>query len=329
MFLFEPLLDANEPPSETMQLPVIMSSGAPQYDTLYYFIYWFSIVFFVAIVGAMFYFVWKYRRRPGVKAAPTVDSTKLELFWTIVPFFLIIVLFHVSFDHYIKNAIASENALEIRVRGKRWGWSFQYPNGSGEDQQLTLPVNRPVRLVMSSADVLHSFFIPAMRLKRDTVPGMYSQLAFTPTVKGEAQVFCAEYCGAGEKAGSGGHYAMLAKINVVSQEEYDKHLDELDKLPKGLNEAEWGKQIVTKAGCYTCHSVDGSKGTGPSYKGLFGRQEAMLDGKSYTADENYIKESILKPQAKIVAGYENGNMPAFYFKEPQLEAIIAYLKTVK
>jgi cytochrome c oxidase subunit II len=329
MFLFEPLIDANEPPSDTMQLPVIMSSGAPGYDFLFYAIYWFSVVFFVAIVGATVYFVWKYRRRPGVKAAPTVDSTKLELLWTIIPFFMIIVMFHMSFDQYIKNAVASENSLEIRVRGKRWAWDFTYPSGQGEAQELWLPVNKPVKLVMSSADVLHSFYIPSMRLKHDTVPGMYSQLAFTPTMLGEAQVFCAEYCGAGEKEGSGGHYAMLAKIRVVTEAEYKKHLDDLDKPPAGMKPEEWGKQIATKSGCFTCHSVDGSKGTGPSYKGLFGRQEAMADGKSYLADENYIKESILVPKAKIVAGYENGNMPSFYFKEPQLDALIAYLKTVK
>jgi cytochrome c oxidase subunit II len=327
MFLFEPLIDANEPPSDTMQLPVIMSSGAPSYDFLFYGIYWFSVVFFVAIVGAMFYFVWKYRRRPGVKAAPTVDSTKLELFWTIIPFFMTIVLFHVSFDQYIKNAVASENALEIRVRGKRWSWDFQYPNGESEAQELWLPVGKPVKLVMSSADVLHSFYIPAMRMKRDTVPGMYSQIAFTPTVLGEAQVFCAEYCGAGEKEGSGGHYSMLAKIKVVTQAEWDKHME--FPPPVGKTPAEWGKEIATKSGCFTCHSVDGSKGTGPSYKGLFGRQEAMTDGKSFSVDENYLKESILVPKAKIVAGYENGNMPSFYFKEPQLDALIAYIKSVK
>jgi cytochrome c oxidase subunit II len=327
---FVPLLDANEAPSDTTQLPVIMSSTATQYDALFYFIYWFSIVFFVAIVGAMFYFVWKYRRRPGVKAAPTVDSTKLELFWTIIPFFLCILLFHISFDVYIKNAIASESALEIRVRGKRWGWSFQYPNGSGEDQVLYLPVNKPVRLVMSSSDVLHSFFIPSMRLKKDTVPGMYSQLAFTPSRVGEAQVFCAEYCGAGANdGGGGGHYGMLAMIKVVTQAEYDKHMADVDKPKEGQTIAQWGEEIVKQAGCPTCHSVDGTKGTGPSYKGLFGRQEAMTDGKSYQADENYIKESILQPKAKIVQGYENGNMPAFYFKDNKIEAIIAYIKTVK
>jgi cytochrome c oxidase subunit II len=292
-----------------------------QYEGLYYFIYWFSVVFFVGIVATMFYFVWKYRRRPGVKAAPTKDSTKLELTWTIIPFFLTIVLFHVSFDVYIHNAIASENAMEIRVRGKRWSWDFQYPNGEGEASTLYLPVNKPVKLVMSSADVLHSFYIPAFRLKKDTVPGMYSQLSFTPTRTGEAQVFCAEYCGAGEKAGSGGHYSM-------SQEEYDKHMQEISG-PGTRTPVAWGEEIVKKSGCLTCHSLDGSAGTGPSYKGLFGKQENFADGSNGTADENYIRESILRPQAKIVKGYENGNMPPFVFTDAKLDAIIAYLKTVK
>jgi cytochrome c oxidase subunit II len=328
MNLFEPLLDAKEPPSDTLQLPVIMSTGGAHYDALYTFIYWFSVVFFVGIVGATAFFTWKYRRRPGVRAAPTKDSTKLELVWTIIPFFLIIVLFHLSFDVYIHNAIASENALEVRVRGKRWGWDFQYPNGEGEAAMLYLPVNKPVKLVMSSADVLHSFFIPAFRLKRDTVPGMYSQLAFTPTREGEAQVFCAEYCGAGAKAGAGGgHYGMLGIIRVVSQAEFDKHMIEISG-PGTKTAAQWGEELVKKSGCYTCHSVDGTAGTGPSYKGLFGRNEMLTTG-PLLVDENYLRESILRPNAKIVKGYENGNMPPFVFTDAKLDAIIAYLKTVK
>ncbi len=328
MLLFQPLLDAKEPPSDTTQLPVIMSSAGAGYDALYYFIYWFSVVFFVGIVGAMLYFVWKYRRQKGVKAAPTKDSTKLELTWTIIPFFMIIVMFHVSFDFYIHNAVASENALEVRVRGQRWNWNFQYPNGEGEGSVLYLPVNKPVKLVMSSSDVIHSFFVPAFRMKRDTVPGMYSQIAFTPTREGEAQVFCAEYCGAGEKPGSGGHYSMAAIIKVVSQAEYDKHMQEIsgpgDKKPE-----EWGKELVQKSGCYTCHSVDGSAGTGPTYKGIFGRKENLSDGSSVDVDENYLRESILRPNAKVVKGFENGNMPPFVFTDAKLDAIIAYLKTVK
>jgi cytochrome c oxidase subunit II len=332
--LFEPLIDAKEPVSESMQLPATMSSGAAQYDSLYYGIYWFSVVFLVGITGTMLYFVWKYRRRPGVKAAPTKDSTLLELVWTIPPIIMIVPMFHLSFDQYIKNATAAEDALEVRVRGARWNWSFQYPNGESEGSELWLPVNKPVRLVMSSSDVLHSFFVPTFRLKRDTVPGMYSQLAFTPTVIGEAQVYCAEYCGAAEGNGSGaghasGHYSMYAKIRVVSPEDYQKHMEDLEKGDPTDKPESRGEKLVKKSGCLTCHSLDGSAGTGPSYKGIFGHKGVLANGEAYTADENYIRESILRPNAKIVKGFENGNMPPFVFKDNKLDDIIAYMKTLK
>ncbi|MFO0666172.1 MAG: cytochrome c oxidase subunit II [Polyangiaceae bacterium] len=326
--LLEPLIDAKEPVSDTMQLPAAMSTGAAGYDSLYYFVYWFSVVFLVGVTGAMLYFVVKYRRKKGVSAAPTVDSTALELGWTIAPLFFIVALFHMSFSGYIANATAAEGAMEVRVRGSRWSWSFQYPNGESESSTLYVPVNKPVRLVMSSSDVIHSFYVPAFRLKRDTVPGMYSQIAFTPNRVGEAQVYCAEYCGAGEKPGSGGHYSMYALIKVVSQEEFDKHMQEISG-PGTRTPEEWGKELVAKSGCLTCHSLDGSAGTGPSYKGLYGRKEPLSDGSSVDVDENYVRESILRPSAKIVKGYENGNMPPFVFTDAKLDAIISYLKTVK
>lgn len=326
--LLDPLIDAKEPTSDTMQLPAAMSTGAATYDSLYYFIFWFMIVFMVGVTGALIYFVVKYRRKKGVNAAPTVDSTALELGWTIAPLFFIVALFHMSFSTYISNATASEGAMEVRVRGSRWSWSFQYPNGESEASEIWLPVNKPVRFIMSSSDVLHSFYVPAFRLKRDTVPGMYSQIAFTPNRLGEAQVYCAEYCGAGEKPGSGGHYSMYALIKVVSQEEFDKHMQKISG-PDGKVPEVWGKELVQKSGCLTCHSLDGSAGTGPSYKGLFGRDENLSDGTTVKVEDNYIRESILRPSAKIVKGYENGNMPPFVFTDAKLDAIITYLKTVK
>lgn len=329
--MLQPLQDAHEPASSTFDLPAAMSTGAGGIDALYDFILWFSVAFTVAITGAMLYFVWRYRRRPGVAAAETKDNTLLELSWTVPPLFLCVALFQMSYVEYIKNATASENAIEIRVRGSRWSWAYQYPDGTPEPgDTLYLPVNKPVKLVMSSADVIHSFFVPAFRLKRDTVPGMYSQLAFTPNKLGEAQVFCAEYCGAGEKPGSGGHYSMLSKIKVVTEEEYEKHLTESKKRPSTIaTDAEWGADLYKKKNCFTCHSLDGSAGTGPTFKGVYGRVEQLSGGGTVTVDSNYIRESILKPQAKIVKGFEGGNMPPFVFTDDQVNAIIAYLQTVK
>lgn len=315
------------PQEQTLQLPPAMSTGAADVDWLYYFIYWFSLAFTVAITGTMIYFVLKYKRQKGVKAEPTQDHTKLELFWTITPLIGIVFLFHWGYEAYVKNATAAEGSMEVRVRGKRWSWSFEYPTGDSEPNDLWLPVNKPVKLIISSEDVLHSFYVPAFRAKRDAVPGMYSFLTFTPNQIGEAQVFCAEYCGKD-------HSYMLAKVHVVSEEDYKKHIDELSKMPNEFasmgaeGPAKWGEQLFKKNNCPSCHSVDGSKIVGPSLKGVFGTPQPTNAG-SIVADENYLRESILKPQAKIVTGYENAQMPPFVFKDAQIDALIAYIKSVK
>ncbi|MBL8613662.1 MAG: cytochrome c oxidase subunit II [Myxococcales bacterium] len=316
-----------QPQPATFQLPAQMAVAAEEIDYLYYFVYWFSVVFFVGIVGVSLYFLWKYKRRPGQKPEHVPDPTKLELFWTITPVLFIGYLFHASFSAYIKQATAAEGAMEIRVRARKWAWDFEYPNGSREGGQLYLPVNKPVKLVMSSDDVIHSFYVPAFRAKRDAVPGLYSHLAFTPNVKGEAQVYCAEFCGTS-------HSGMLAKIIVVDEEQYKKHLDELDKMPEKCGEkpctpATWGEQLFVKNGCPSCHSRDGSKSLGPSLKGVFGTPQPIAGSGPVTADENYLRESILRPNAKIVEGYTTVQMPPFVFKDPQVDAIIAYLKTLK
>lgn len=310
-------------PSESFQLPPQMATGAPAVDNLYNIVLWFSIVFTVGITGAMLYFVQKYRRRSkGRNELQVPDLTKLEIFWTVTPVLFIVWLFHIGWETYITNATAAEGALEIRVRGKKWSWTFEYPTGQNEPAELWLPVNKPVKLILSSDDVLHSFFIPAFRLKRDAVPGLYSHLAFTPNVVGEAQVFCAEYCGTS-------HSNMLAKIHVVTEAEYLKHVDELDKAPEGKTPAEWGKDLFVKNGCPTCHSVDGSKSNGPSLKGVFGTSQPIIGSGPTVADENYLRESILRPQAKIVDGYATLQMPLFKLKDPQVDALIAYIKTLK
>jgi len=315
-------------PQPTYQLPAPLSTGAADIDQLYYFIYWFSVVFFVAIIAATAYFSVKYKRRPGVIAEPTKDPTKLELFWTITPLFIVAVLFHLSFAAYIKNATAADGAMEIRVRAKKWAWEFEYPNGSREPGQLYVPINKPLKLILSSEDVIHSFFVPDWRAKRDAVPGLYSHIAVTPNTLGELQVFCTEYCGTS-------HSGMLAKVYVVTQEEYDKHVEKLDIMPEKCGTdvpctpALWGEQLFVKSGCPTCHSRDGSKGNGPSLKGVFGTPQPIVGLGNVTADENYIRESILRPNAKIVEGYGNVQMPPFVFKDPQIDAVIAYIKTLK
>lgn len=324
MFSFQPVQ------SDNFQLPPAMADTAPPIDKAYDFIFWFSVVFTVAITGALLYFVAKYKRKPGVKPEPTGHFMKLELFWTITPTIFIFFLFHAGFTGYIRNATASEGATEIRVRGKKWSWEFEYPTGDREPGELTLELGRPYKMIISSEDVLHSFYIPEFRMKRDAVPGQYSFIQFTPTKAGDAHVFCAEYCGTS-------HSGMLATVKVLPPEQYkewEKKLGGCQGTPEQCEPAKWGERLFVKNGCPTCHGaggtgeIAGSKSPGPKLAGLFGRQEMMTTG-GVMADENYLRESILRPQAKIVAGYTTVQMPPFVMKDQQLDAVIAYIKSLK
>jgi len=169
-------------PEGTVQLPPQLSTIAPEVDDMYYFIYWVSVVFFVAIVAAMFYFMWKYRRRPGHKAKPTGHATALEITWTFAPLILLVVLFHEGFVGYVRGSVAPDEAYEVRVRGMQWNWEFEHRGGVIDALNvLKVPVGEPVQLIMSSSDVLHSFFVPVFRTKRDVVPGMWTSIWFEAT----------------------------------------------------------------------------------------------------------------------------------------------------
>jgi len=306
------------------QLPKAMSSGAPAYDDLYYFIYWFSVVFTVAITAVSAYFIVRYRRKPGDQPEKTlVDMTKLEIFWTVVPILIVPFLFHIGFKDFVTNAVVADGAIEIRVRAKQWLWDFEYPNGMRENNVIKFPIDTPIKMVMSSDDVIHSFYIPEFRLKKDVVPGLYSTLTFTPTVLGEAHVFCAEFCGTS-------HSGMLATVNIVSRAEYDAYIKEGPKKPDDLSEAQWGEKLFTQNGCSVCHSRDGvTKSQCPNLKGIWHRDELLTTNATVHVDENYVQESIRKPQAKIVMGYTNLLMPTFALTDRQIDAIIAYFKTLQ
>jgi cytochrome c oxidase subunit 2 len=329
------------PPPASFDLPPAISSEAADADWLYNFLWWFSMIFWVVITGLMIYWMYKYKRKPGDKLIATGHYPNLEIAWTVIPIFFIIWLFHVGFKAYVKTAMAADDSMEVRVRGQKWFWTFTYPNGRSENNQLYLPVNKPIKFTISASDVLHSFYIPGARMKKDAVPGMYTTMTFTPTELGDTPVYCAEYCGAPDTntapaldgAPLGGHSAMMAWIHIVSQEEFDKMMSEGPKRPDGLTDAQWGAKLYKENACITCHTVDGSKGTGPTWKGMFGQPVALnadLSGgvDSTTVDENYVSESILKPQAKIVKGFAPV-MPPYTLSDKQIDAIIEYQKTLK
>lgn len=318
----------------TFQLPAATSTFAGEIDWLYYFIYWSSLVFFIAIMGVMLWFIVRYRRRQGQDGAigaPTEHATKLELFWTFAPLIFLFFLFDWGFKSYVKASVAPAESITVRVRGMQWNWEFEYDNGMVQLNELLVPVDTPVRLVMSSSDVIHSFFVPEFRIKKDVVPGMFTTQWFEATEKKEVQVFCTEYCGAPEgKEGNVGHSAMLAKVKVVSRKEYDDFLANGPAMPEGMTPVAWGESLYKGNQCNACHGIDGvSQQPAPNFKGLWGRQENLADGNKVQVDENYLKESILYPQKKIVAGYSQVQMPMFRLPDRQLDALIAYIKTLE
>lgn len=320
----------------TVQLPRQMSTLAASIDDMYYFIFWVSVFFFVAIIGVALWCIWKFRASKHPHSTPPGHHDVLELFWTFAPLLLLIPMFHYGFKGYVKAMVAPDDAIEMRVRGKQWAWDFYYPGDTeASPSEMVVPVSRPVKMVMSSQDVLHSFFIPEFRIKRDVVPGMYSSVWFealetTSTynakenkVSGDPlDLFCTEYCGTS-------HSQMLAKIHIVSDADYAAFLEGKDRAPEGKPLAEVGAELFQKNACGTCHTVTGAPLVGPSFKGLFGKSESFADGSSSAVDENYIRQSILQPQAKIVKGYEGKVMPAFVLKDWKIDALIEYIKSVK
>lgn len=301
------------------------SDFAPLVDNIHAWVTILSVFFTIAIVGTAIYFAIKYRKRDGVDhETPRIEGSHLlEFIWTAIP--TVICIFVAGYGYYgfkkIREVPAA--ALEIGVTGRQWAWSFKYANGKevGADD-FTVPVGQAIKLNITSKDVLHSFFVPAMRTKMDAVPGRYTMQWFRPVKTGTYDVFCTEYCGTQ-------HSAMLAKMRVVSEDEFNKWLN--DK-PRPKTPAEIGRGLYVSKACNSCHSLDGSRLVGPSFLNLYGREEKMDDGLKLVADDEYIRESILNAQAKIVEGYPRPSPMPIY--EGQLNAddvanLISFIKTVK
>ncbi len=306
-------------------MPPQGSTVAGEVDQLFDFIYWVSVFFFVAITIATVYFVVKYKRRSDDQLATSQvgHNTLVEATWTFVPLVLVLVMFAWGFRTFLNLTVAPEGAYQVKVTGQKWSWNFTHPDGTVTTGDLHVPANRPVKLLLSSRDVIHSFYVPDFRIKQDAVPGRYTTAWFQAKAAGEHQVFCTEYCGKD-------HSAMLAKVLVLSEEEFDAGKWKVSKPPEGMSVAEWGGQLYNKVGCKACHSVDGSKLVGPSFKGLYGRTEKITGQDPVQVDENYLRESIMDPQAKIVEGYAPA-MPSYkgQLDDAKLDALIAYIKTLK
>ncbi len=301
-------------------LPIQGSKMSQDVDMAWNWVMWISIAFFFLLMVPMVYFCFKYKRKSDDEpTSPVEHSTTLEIAWSVLPLIIVIGLFFVGLKGFLNAVVTPSDSYEIRVQAQKWSWTFIYPDGtvSGE---LYLPKDRKVRLVFSSTDVVHSFFVPAFRVKQDVVPSLYTTLWVQPDHVMDTVLECTQYCGKG-------HSEMLAHVKVVEQAEFDSWLEAQNKVEIT---AEGGKVQFQKFNCATCHGANGEGGQGPKLIGLFGTQ-VDTDKGTVTADENYLRESIMASQAKIVKGYPAGLMPVFQgtMKEKQVDAIIAYIKSLK
>jgi cytochrome c oxidase subunit 2 len=308
--------------AESVFMPPQGTDIAKEYDSLYAFIVWASVISCVLLIGGMIFFALKYKRKTASdKTAYITHNTFLEFLWSFIPFVIFMVVFGWGWSVYHKMRAMPANALEVHVTGKQWAWDFTYKSGKVSTNEFYVPVNTPVKLIMTSVDVIHSFYIPSMRIKQDVVPGKYSALWFEAEKTGDYHVFCTEYCGAA-------HSSMLARMKVVSSEDYEKWLQENDE---GLTLAQRGEKLYVSKTCVACHSTDGAVRVGPTWKGIWGATHEMDDGSKVVVDENYVRESILEPNAKIVKGYQKGQMPSFQGQVSDIEisAIIEFMKGLK
>ena len=305
-------------------LPEQASTVAREVDSAFYFVYWISAFFFVLITGLIVWFAVRYRYRPGIreKADPAPHhNLTLEVAWTVPPTLLVVAFFWVGFRGFMDLVTPPDNSYDVQVTGQKWNWLFTYPGGY-VDPDLHVPVYVPIRLTLSSQDVIHSFFVPAFRVKRDVVPGRYAKAWFQAQKAGEYQLFCAEYCGTS-------HSKMLSKVVVHEPGQFEHWLADASNFLDKMSPEDAGKKLYEQRGCPQCHSVDGKPGTGPTFLGLFGSTQAITAGGAVVADENYIRASILQPAAQVVAGFEPV-MPSFQgrLSDREIDAIIAYLKTL-
>ena len=300
--------------------PPSASTVAVEMDLLYGFIVLVCAFFTVLVAALVVYFTVKYRRRnPDDVGADIHGSLALELTWTFIPFVLSLVMFAWGASLFFRLATPPANAMELFVVGKQWMWKVQHPEGVREINEMHVPIGRPVRITLGSEDVLHDYSIPAFRVKMDAVPGKLTTLWFEATVPGRYHIFCAEYCGTK-------HSGMIGEVIAMPPQDYEVWL--AGGRSTGTA-AQNGERLFSDLACITCHKTD-STGRGPSLLGVFGSQVELTDGHKVTADENYLRESIMNSQAKIVKGYQ-GIMPAFQgmVSEENLMQLIAYIKTLK
>ena len=298
--------------------PAGASSVAHEVDKLYGFLLALSAFFSLGIVAALVLFSIRYRRREGHVASKIEGSLPLELLWTGIPLVIVLFVFVWGTKLFLRTQVLPVDAMQFQVTGKQWMWKIRHPSGQSEINTLHVPTGQAIVLTMISEDVIHSFFVPAFRLKKDVLPGMYSSLWFTPTVPGTYHLFCAEYCGTK-------HSEMGGSVVVLDPSEYQTWLE---GRPSEKDPVAAGALLFQNLRCDTCHSA-GSGARGPDLAGRFGSDLTLQDGQKLRFDERYVRESIYEPSKRLAAGFQP-LMPSYQgqVSESDVQSLIAFLKSL-
>jgi cytochrome c oxidase subunit 2 len=301
-------------------MPEIASVQAVQTDRIYFVLLVLSGVVILLVAALILVFSIRYRRGSKAErgAMPAVMSREFEIGWTSTTLFLTLFIFWWASSTQLSALVAPHNALEIHVVAKQWMWKTQHANGAREINELHVPVDTPVRLVMTSEDVIHSFFVPAFRMKKDVLPGRYTETWFRATKTGVFHLFCAEYCGSE-------HSRMIGRIVVVEKDNYAQWLA---AQPQGDGLAKAGEAVFRARGCSGCHS-EASKVHAPDLKGLYGRKVQLADGRTVTADEAYLRDSMLMPRRDVAAGFKP-IMPSYagILTDGEIISLTAYIRSL-
>ena len=297
--------------------PARASTMANSVDALYIFLLIVSGLMIGSIFTMVVFFAVRYRRQAGRPAEQIDGSHALEITWSVIPFFVFMSFFIWGAAIYFKERTPPGNSAEVYTVAKQWMWKFEHMEGQREINELHVPVGRDVKMIMTSQDVIHSFYVPAFRIKQDVLPGRYTVAWFHATKPGTYHLFCAEYCGTM-------HSGMVGSVVVMEPRDYEAWMGGGGSQPLAVT----GEELFSELGCVTCHRSD-TQGRGPNLVGIYGKPVLLEDGRTITADENYIRESILQPTAKIVNGFKP-IMPTFQgqISDEQLNALVAYVKSL-
>ncbi len=297
-------------------------------DKAFFIIMGISFIFLIGLTFTMLYFIYKYNNRKNPVATQIKGSTNLEIVWTVIPTILVMVMFYYGWAGWAPMRTAPKDSFNITITGRMWNYTFQYENGKNTDT-LYVPMNKAVKMKLISLDVIHGFYIPAFRIKEDVVPGREKMAWFIAQKEGQFELFCSEYCGMN-------HSYMYTYVKVLPEEQFNKwyvdtvkHVESIIESPTAT-----GKRIMKNIGCFACHTVDGNKLVGPSFKGIYESKVTVTtagDDREVTVDDEYIKRSIYEPNADVVKGFNKGLMQPYkgQLSENDIKQITEYLKSLK